>query len=112
MNIITISVLANTTTKEQVNIVQEQVYNLRINITKQMLRPIWKKLQNLLKNYIRLLIKVNMLMERFSVKNISVLHKMICRFTFNENTTLSFCKSGQANSKIYIKDPKPKKLLK
>lgn len=91
MNIITVSVLANTITKEQVNIVQEQVYNLRINITN--VRPIWKKLQNLLKNYIRLLIKVNMLMERLRVKNISVLHKVICRFTFNENTTLSFCKS-------------------
>lgn len=45
--------------------------------------------------YNRLLNKIIMLMERFSIKNISILHKIICRFAFNENITLSFCKSEQ-----------------
>lgn len=45
--------------------------------------------------YNRLLNEIIMLMERLSIKNISILHKIICRFAFNENITLSFCKSEQ-----------------
>ena len=50
--------------------------------------------------------------ERDLMLKTSILPKMICRFNFNENTTLSFCKFWQANSKVYVEDQKLKKLLK